>query len=982
MSTPILATKLYIPPPRPKVVLRPRLIDRLNEGLSQNQGLGQSQGFGRKLTLISAPAGFGKTTLVSEWVNQKDEGGRQKGEKSGIQPSASSLHPSNVAWLSLDEGDNDLNHFLAYLVAALQTIAANLGEEVLKMLQAPPPLPTEPVLTALLNEITTVPDPFALVLDDYHLITAQPVDQALTFLLERLPPQIHLVIATREDPDLPLARLRVRGQLTELRAADLRFTSAEAAAFLNQMMSLNLSAEDIATLETRTEGWIAGLQLAAISMQGHQDAPSFIKSFTGSHRFVLDYLVEEVLQQQPESVQTFLLRTSILDRLCGPLCDAVCSGGIASSSKGTAVLGRGAEERGSRGEREKSPLPIAAAASGQETLEYLERANLLVVPLDEKRQWYRYHHLFADVLQARLMKEQPNQSPDLHQRACQWYAQNDLPSDAIRHALAAEDFERAADLIELAWSEIRRSCFRSPTWLGWVKTLPDELIRPRPVLSVGYAWELLNFGEMEAAETRMRDAERWLEPATGTNKPPEASSAKPVLEGMVVVNEAEFLSLRASLAIARGYHAQALGDVPGTAKYARRALALASEADYYTRGIAGALLGLAYWAKGDLETAQRSIADARTSLQMAGNILFALSTTFVLADIRIAQGRLHKAINTYKQALQLAAAQGEAVLQGTADLYLGLSELYHEQGEQESARQHLAKSEALGERVALPSWPYRLCLVQARIKQTQGDLDGVLDLLDEADRLHYADPVPNVHPIAALKTRVWVAQGKLNEALAWVHERGLSVDDELSYLREFEHVTLTRVLIARYRNDRVNSVIHQAMGLLKRLLKAAEAGERLGSVIEILVLQALAHEAQGDISAALAPLQQALTLAEPEGYIQIFVDEGLPMAELLTKLKAEGGRVNEYVHKLLVAFGQKENIQPSALSLQPLVEPLSDRELDVLRLLTTDLNGPEIARELMVSLNTMRTHTKNIYNKLGVNNRRAAVRRAEELDLL
>ena len=389
--TPILATKLYIPPPRPKIVLRPRLIERLNEGLSS----------GRKLTLISASAGFGKTTLVSEWV-------------------AGCGRP--VAWLSLDEGDNDLTRFLTYLVAALQTIAANIGAGVLGALQSPQPPPIESILTALLNEITTIPDNFILVLDDYHVIDSKPVDNALTFLLEHLPPQMHLVIATREDPHLPLARLRARGQLTELRAADLRFTPAEAAEFLNQVMGLNLSAEDIAALETRTEGWIAGLQLAALSMQGNKDVSGFIREFAGDHRYIVDYLVEEVLQNQPEPIRRFLLQTAILDQLNGSLCDAVT----------------GKEE-------------------GNARLEALQRGNFFVIPLDDKRNWYRYHHLFADVLRMHLMAEQPDQVPALHRRASEWYEHNGSTDNAIRHALAAEDFERAATLVELAVPEMRRN---------------------------------------------------------------------------------------------------------------------------------------------------------------------------------------------------------------------------------------------------------------------------------------------------------------------------------------------------------------------------------------------------------------------------------------------------------------------------------------------------------------------------------------------
>ena len=450
-----LATKLYIPPPRPKVVLRPRLIERLNEGLSA----------GRKLTLISASAGFGKTTLVSEWVAGCDARPKVR-----------------VAWLSLDEGDNDPTRFLTYLVAALQTIAANIGEGVLGVLQSPQPPPTESILTALLNEITTIPDHFILVLDDYHVIDSKPVDHALTFLLEHLPPQMHLVIATREDPHLPLARLRARGQLTELRAADLRFTPSEAAEFLNQVMGLNLSAEDIAALETRTEGWIAGLQLAALSMQGNKDVSGFIREFAGDHRYIVDYLVEEVLQSQPEPIRRFLLQTAILDRLNGSLCDAVT----------------GKEE-------------------GNARLEALQRGNFFVIPLDDKRNWYRYHHLFADVLRMHLMAEQPDQVSALHRRASEWYEHNGSTDDAIRHALAAEDFERAANLVELAVPAMRRSRQGATvTELGWLKALPDELVRFRPVLSVDYAFALFGGGELEAVEARLRDAERWLDTAAGS----------------------------------------------------------------------------------------------------------------------------------------------------------------------------------------------------------------------------------------------------------------------------------------------------------------------------------------------------------------------------------------------------------------------------------------------------------------------------------
>ena len=920
----LLTTKLYIPPPQPDRVPRPRLIERLEAGIRG------------KLTLVSAPAGFGKTTLVSEWIAGCDR---------------------PAAWLSLDEGDNDPTRFLAYLIAALQTIAANIGEGVLGVLQSPQPLPTESILTALLNEITTIPDNFILVLDDYHVIDAKPVDAstsvdgALAFLLEHLPPQLHLVIATREDPNLPLARLRVRSQLTELRVTDLRFIPPEAAEFLNQVMGLNLSAEEVASLETRTEGWIAGLQLAALSMREREDVPGFIRAFAGNNRYIVDYLVEEVLQRQPEHVRSFLLQTSILDTLSGPLCDAVRFGtaDTPSSSEGTAVTGQ---------------------EDGRGMLEVLERGNLFVVPLDDKRHWYRYHQLFADVLHAHLMEEQPDQVFALHRRASEWYEQNGSPSDAIRHALVAEDFERAAGLVELAWPAMDRS-FQLATWLGWGKALPDELVRARPVLCVGYAWALLNGGEFEAAEARLLDAEHWLEPTADMSEQMDEPPTK-----MVVVDEEQFRSLPVSLASARAYLAQALGDVPGTVKYSRRALDLIPEGDYFARGRAAVLLGLAQWTYGDLEAAHRSFADAMTSFQMAGNILYAISFTFVLADIRMAQGRLHEAISTYEQSLHLAREHGDPALQGTADLYTGLSELHCEQGDLETARQHLLKIGELGELGNV--YLYRWYLAQARLKKAQGDLDGALDLLQEAERQYLRGPIPDVRPVAALKTQVWVTQGRLTEALGWARERGLSVDDDLSYLREFEHITLARVLIAQYKSDRVENSIHEAMVLLERLLQAAEEDARMGSAIEILALQALAHHAQGDIPRALASLERALTLAEPEGYVRIFVDEGPPMAALLREA-AKHGTAPNYVSQLRGVFGKAEGTTPVT---QLFFEPLSKRELEVLGLLGTELSGPEIARELMVSLTTIRTHTQNIYSKLGVNNRRAAVRRAEELDLL
>ncbi|QBD83468.1 helix-turn-helix transcriptional regulator [Ktedonosporobacter rubrisoli] len=899
---------MYLPRLRSNVVSRPRLIERLTEGLNG------------KLTIISASAGFGKTTLVSQWVASIER---------------------SVAWLSLDEGENDPIRFLMYLVSAVQKIAATSGEGVLHALQASQPPALEALLATLLNELAIINEPFVLVLDDYHVIEALAVDQALAYFVEHLPPQMHLVIASREDPRLPLARLRARGHLTELRATDLQFTTSEAADFLTQVMGLQLSAADIARLSDRTEGWITGLQLAALFMQGHHDIPGFIQAFAGDHRYIVDYLVEEVLQQQPAPVRSFLLQTSILDRLSGSLCDAVT----------------GQEE-------------------GNAQLEALERGNFFVVPLDDKRHWYRYHHLFAEALSARLMAEQPNQVSALHRRASEWYEQHRSVAEAICHALSAEDFERAADLIELAVPAMRRSR-QDAMLLGWFKALPEELFHFRPVLSVGYAYALLSGGDLEGVEARLSDAERWLN-TTAETRPESFDDAQDILRRrIVVVDEEEFCRLPGAIAIYRAARAQALGDVAGTMKYARRVLGLVPEDDHLLRGPAVALMGLASWASGDLEAAHRTFADGITSVQMAGNISDAISGTIALADIRTAQGRLREAMRTYEHALQEATAQGEPVLRGMADLYVGMSELHREQNDLDAATQLLLRSKELGERTGLPQNRSRWCVAQARIREAEGDLDGALDLLHEAGQLYMRNFFPNVRPVAALVTRIWVAQGKLGEALGWAREQSLSIEDAPCYLREFEHLTLARVLLARSQGERADRSMLEGMKFLERLLKAALIGERTGSVIEILVLQALAHQMQGDIHAALMALRQALSLAEPEGYVRMFVDVGSPMTALLEGA-AKHGIAPNYVRQLLKALDSAKARTPVK---QVLIEPLTERELEVLRLFRTDLNGPQIAGELIISLNTVRTHTKNIFSKLGVNNRRAAIRRAKELDL-
>jgi LuxR family maltose regulon positive regulatory protein len=891
-------------------VPRPRLSERLDRGAAS------------KLMLVSAPAGFGKTTLLSEWLAAGPAG-----------PADERL----LAWLSLDRGDNDPASFWTYVIAALRTVASGVGDSALALLHAPQRPPIEMVLTALLNDLGAIAADIVLVLDDYHVIDARDVHDGMAFLLDHLPPWLHVVIASRADPALPLARLRARGELVEIRAVELRFTPDEAVAYLNGMMGLQLTARDVAALEGRTEGWIAALQLAALSMQGRDDVAGFIAGFAGDDRYVVDYLVEEVLQRQSDHVQTFLLQTSILGRLSGPLCDA--------------VTGQG---------------------GGKAMLDALDRGNLFLVPLDDRRRWYRYHNLFADVLHARLLDEQPGQVPDLHRRASIWHEQNGEHPLAIGHALAAADFERAAHLVELAIPAMARTR-QEATVHAWLEMIPDEMVRVRPVLSVRFAGALLVSGELEGVEGRLRDAERWLDPATGAREGSQVPPAE-----MVVADEGGFRSLPGTIEMYRAGLALARSDVPGTVRHAQRTLELAPDDDHLCRASAAALLGLVYWGSGDLEAGHRAYSACVAGLRRAGFVADILGCSIALADIRITQGRLGEALHTYEQALELGPEQGGSVLRGTADMFVGMSEIARERDDLRAATQLLLRSQELGEHTGLPQNRYRWRVAMARLREAEGNLPGAFDLLNEAERLYVSDFFPNVRPVPALKARVWIAQGRLGEALGWAREQGLSVDDDLSYLREFEHITLVRLLLARHEGERTGPSLHEATRLLERLLLTAEEGGRTGRVIEIMVLRALAHQALGDIPAALGSLERAVALAEPEGYVRVFADEGPPMISLLRAAAKQGTRRN-YVRRLLAAASGTEHSSPTE---QALIEPLSERELDVLRLLGTELDGPAIARELMVSLNTMRTHTKNIYTKLAVTNRRAAVRRAAELNLL
>ena len=900
MTGPLLETKLHIPKRRRSLVERPRLSERLGRGADS------------ALTLVSAPAGFGKTTLLTEWL------------------AAATPHERLVGWLSLDERDNDPVAFWTYLVAALRAAAPGTG--VLSRLQSPEP-PTELGLASLLNDLHAIPNDVVLVLDDYHLIDARAVHDGMTFLLEHIPPQLHLVITSRADPPLPLARLRARGELVEIRATDLRFTADEAAVYLNGVMGLTLTPHDVETLEERTEGWIAALQLAALSMQGRDDVAAFIMGFAGDDRYIVDYLAEEVLQRQPQDVKHFLLQTSILDRLSGALCDAV-----------------------------------TGQDGGKATLAALERGNLFLVPLDDRRQWYRYHQLFADVLQAHLVDEQPDNVPDLHGRASTWYEHNGEAPEAIRHALAAADFERAAGLVELALPTMRRTR-QEAVARSWLEALPDEVIRARPVLCVAFAGALLITGEVEGVEYRLRDADRWLRTTDDGHAAPEA---------MVVVDHEEFRHLPGAMESYRAALALIRGDVLGTVRHAERSLELAPDDDHLFRASAAGLLGLAYWTTGDLAAGHRAYAECTAGLYRAGHLSDTFGCAIALADIRLAQGRLGDAMRTYEQALQRAPEQGGSALRGTADMHVGMSEIERERDDLPGAREHLRRSQELGDNNGMPQNRHRWRIAMARVREAEGDLEGALELLDDAERLYVSDFFPNVRPIPALRARAWVAQGALGKAVAWARQQALSVEDDLSYLREFEHVTLTRVLLAQYTKERAESSLDEAIRLLARLLHAAEEGERTGSLIEILVLLSLAHQIRGDVSGALVPLERALTLAEPEGYVRIFVDEGPLMAAVLGAA-VEREIAPQYARRLLTALATPDHRTPAP---QVLIDPLSERELDVLRLLGTDLGGPGIARELVVSLHTVRSHTKKIYAKLGVNNRREAVRRAEELDLI
>ena len=905
---PLLTTKLFIPPRRPRnsVVARSRLVDRLNVP------------DGHRLTLISAPAGFGKTTLLSEWIPQSEQ---------------------CVPWLSLDAGDNDPLRFWTYVIAALQMLQPDLGASALALLESPQSPPLEVVLISLLNDIAAFHDRFVLVLDDYHVVETPAIHTALTFVLDHLPPQMHLMITSRSDPPLPYAHWRVRRQLTEIRAADLRFTPDEAAAFLNRVMGLNLSAAEIAALETRTEGWIAGLQLAALSMQDHDDVGGFIRSFTGSHAYIIDYLAEEVIQRQSADIQAFLLQTSILDRMCGAVCDAVL-------------------------ERTDS----------QATLETLRHYNLFVIPLDDDRRWYRYHYLFVEVLRARLREAQPTALRALHQRASEWYAQNDLLTEALQHALAAGSTGLAARLIEQHGLALIAHGESRPV-LTSLEALPDRLFQDRPMLYIVHGAILSLMNRPEAAEMRLQEAERAMALL------PADDQARH-LRGIV-------LTIRAELS-------RYVGDVNGSVNFAREAAALLPATDRASRQRASDYVALDFLLTGDMVRASEVYpAELIASTQAAGDLIGHFSVISTVGWANLYQGRLREAARLFQTGLAEVAAAGLQHFFADMFYHLGLGTIQYEWNELDAAEYQLEQGLQLAHGISVEANGALVgSMALARIHQARGDAAGALEILNRFVRLAYE------HHFAALliargeamRAHALLMQGEIDAAWRWLETNGLTIDSELTFPLERGYLTLARILMIRQDSQ-------AALQLLTRLLQDAEPKARFDSVIEIQMLRALALHAEDNTPEALIALEQALSLAEPEGYIRVFVDEGEALRWLLSEfrlpIEMRSTHLHAYLDKLLAAFPEPALLRPlshisqhtatlrghlSAVS--HVIEPLSDRELEVLRLIADGLSNHEIATKLVVGLGTVKTHINNIFGKLAVKNRTQAVARARELNLL
>jgi LuxR family transcriptional regulator, maltose regulon positive regulatory protein len=901
--TELLTTKLYIPRRRPNLVSRPRLIDRLNAGLD------------KKLTVISAPPGFGKTTLLSDWIPNS---------------------PRCVTWLSLDEGDNDPTRFWAYFISSLQELRSDLGESALALLQSPQAPPITSILTALINDITAFPDLFSTVLDDYHMIDSQPIREGLIFLVDHMPKNMHLVITTRVDPPLPLARLRVHDEMTELRANDLRFTAEESAMFLDKAMGLSLSVEEVAALEERTEGWIAGLQIAALSMQGREDLPEHVQSFSGSHRHILGYLAEEVLDRRPKGTLDFLLQTSVLDRLCGPLCDAVTGG-----------------------------------AGGQAILEDMEHANLFIVPLDDEGKWYRYHHLFAEVLQARLRQNQPELPPQLHLRASEWYEDHGLLIEAILHALAGGAAVKAAQLIDKnRWALLGRG--EANTLQRWLDELPPEILRKRPGLSLAYAWILSLLEQPETIEAHLQAAEHALSEKS-TQTPQEPVENEEALRG-------EIATLRAEIALSRS-------DTPLAIVLCRQALALLPEDHILMRGVTTYFLGHAEKRSGSMVAAEQAYIEASDLGLQNDNLLLALYALANLSSIQIAMGRLKEAARTSQQILEITAERQRQSWPVAGLAYQGLGKLYYEWNDLEAAVGHLRQGIESGHRGGLISLEINSRTMLAFALQAQNNPSEADEMLREialmAERNHHLFYIAQT---AAMKARLQLRQMHTEQAAYWVGTCGLNLrDDPMPYAHQVEYLTLARVLISQGEFEGVEN-------MLERLLQVAEPDQRTGDVIEIIIQQALLSSASGNKNQAVQLLERALDLAEPEGFIRIFIDEGDHMRHLLLELQSNLRQNNgtlidrslhrliAYTDKLLAAFSGPSPVKKS--SPETLFEPLSERELDILRLIATGRTNQEIAEILVIAVSTVKSHINHLYGKVGAHNRVQVIAAAHELGLL
>jgi LuxR family maltose regulon positive regulatory protein len=904
----LLATKLSLPRARPDRLARSRLIQQLNQGMA------------RELVLVCTPAGFGKTTLVADWA-------------------ASASWP--VAWLSLDPEDNDPARFWRYVVAALDRVCEGLAEHVLPRLSAPAVLSSEGVITVLVNQLEAAPEELALILDDYHMIDSESIHDAMAFLLDHLPPQLHIVISSRTDPPLPLARLRARGQLAELRATNLRFTPEEASALLRQVWGLDLAAEPIAVLEARTEGWAVGLQLAALSLRERPDPDALLGGLVGTHRYVLDYLSEEVLERQPDRLRRFLLQTSILERLCGPLCDAVTGG-----------------------------------TDGQDMLEDLERANLFLIPLDAERRWWRFHHLFGDLLRARLQRTERAQLPKLHRRAAGWCEQHGLIDETIRHALASGDPNWAARLVEEHANEaLGRG---ENVSLGrWLSLLPNDVVRSRPALCLAESLMEFHRGHVDAAEGLLEQAERAFNPGQeqqGFEVPTDAGTVAEV---------------PAAIALLRAHAAGARGDADRMAAQARSALAHLAEEEpgprFWARWLSGPW---ADWMRGSLADAEHAYAEMLAEGRSSPDPNPLMLNSLPLGEVQQGQGKLGAALRTHREGLRLATEGDRASAFHAAAAHLGIAKVLYERDQLDDALWHVTKSLELGRQMI---WFLAQRLVaSAWIRQALGEAEAALEAMDEACRIGPSpDTISIWHPGPTERARLLLAQGRAGEAARWTEERGLRAEDEVSYAREQDHLVLARVLVARSDPDR-------ALGLLERLEALAESQGRTQSVIQIRSLRSLGLQSAGDHPGALSVLADALALARPEGYVRVFADEGPPMAALLRSLigarqrgrvAAGSGAAREHLLWVIRAFGpapsgRKGGPDGAVSDTRGRVEPLTDRELEVLRLLAAGRPNREIAQELVVTVETVKKHASHIFDKLGAANRTEAVARARELRLL